>query len=131
MRIYLASSYSARLAVEDRAAELRAHGHEVTSRWSDGHHETRPDIDQNGTDLERAGWAYEDLTDIGRADVVILCADLGSSGRGGAHWEAGYAYGTGKALVVIGPTENVFYCMEEVSRFASWADCVDTLDEGI
>uniref|UniRef100_A0A6M3LL75 Putative nucleoside deoxyribosyltransferase n=1 Tax=viral metagenome TaxID=1070528 RepID=A0A6M3LL75_9ZZZZ len=128
MRIYLAASYSARLAVEARAAELRARGHNVTSTWHNGHHETRPGIDANGTEAEQAQWAREDLRDIRRADALILCADLGASRRGGAHVETGYALGYGKALVVVGDTSNVFYTLDEVLRFATWGECVVAMD---
>ena len=131
MRIYLAATYSARLTVEARAAELRARGHHVMSTWHTGKHETRPFIDYNGSALERAMWAREDLRDIRRADCLILCADLGSSGRGGAHVEAGYALGYGKALVVVGETANVFYCLDEVSRFATWGDCLEALEAAL
>ena len=123
MNIYLAGSYSHRAEIEARAVELRALGHLVTSTWHDGRHETRPGIDHSGTMAERAGWALEDLADIERCKLLIYCADLGPSGRGGAHVEAGYALGKGKLLVVIGGTGgNVFYCLREVVRFASWAE---------
>ena len=122
MNIYLAASYSQRLTVEDRARELRALRQVIVSTWSDGHHEARPDIDHNGTQWERAGWAAEDLADLARADLVVYCADLGSSQRGGAHVECGYALGLGKALAVVGDCGgNVFYCLPYVAKFTDWA----------
>ena len=121
MRIYLAGSYGRRAEIDARAVGLRSRGHRVTSTWHDGHHEARPGIDHSGTADERAGWAAEDLADIARADVLVYCADLGSSSRGGAHVEAGYALGLGKRLIVLGDTGgNVFYHLPEVFRFEDW-----------
>ena len=133
MRIYLAASYSRRLEVEARALEVWAlTGHIVASTWHDGHHESRPGIDQDGTEAERAMWAKEDLSDIGRTELLILCADLGSSGdveRGGHHFEAGYALAFGCRLAVVGQSSNVFYALPEIQRYESWPGLLHALEQ--
>ena len=71
MKIYLAARYGRRAEMLVYAEQLRALGHEITSTWIDGHHETRPNIDAEATDAERAGWALEDVADEVGAEAVV------------------------------------------------------------
>lgn len=131
MRIYLAGSYSRRLELLARARELEALGHAITSRWLDGHHETRPDIDGNGTVEERAEWAGEDIRDLLDSQCIIVFNDGQPGTRGGKHFEAGYAMclmGDGEQpmtwLWVIGDRSNPFYCRPVWNWFADWPECL-------
>jgi hypothetical protein len=44
---------------------------------------------------------------------------MGNS-RGGRHVEFGYALGARKAIMVVGPLENVFYCLPHVFQHDEW-----------
>lgn len=44
--------------------------------------------------------------------------------RGERHVEFGIALASGKKCVVIGPAENVFYCLEGVERFDTWNEAL-------
>ena len=121
MKVYLASSYSRRAEMLEHAADLRAIGVEVVSRWIDGHHETRPNADEHHTRLEAARWAYEDLADIDEADTLILFTNPdGGYRRGGCKVEFGYALGRDVDCLVIGPRDDVFTCVDGVHHYDSW-----------
>ena len=133
MRIYIAGSYSRRLELLARAGELEALGHTITSRWLDGHHETRPDIDETGSVGERANWAIEDMSNIEGCNVFVVCNDgPGGGSRGGRHFEAGYAYArmayrAGYYLFVIGDRANPFYCTLRWRWVPDWQTFLDEL----
>jgi len=128
MKIYLAARYGRRLEMVGYAADLESIGAEVVSTWIDGHHETRPNIDEDATPEEKAIWAREDLYDVARCDVLVAFTErAGTSSRGGRHVETGYALGLGKPVCIVGPIENVFHALDEVSRFDLWRQCVTAL----
>lgn len=130
MKAYLASNYSRRLELLIYGQALSAHGIEVTSTWTDGHHEVRPNIDTTGTGDEQATWAREDLDDLRRSDSLILFTGApGPRMRGGCHTEFGVALGLGHRLFVVGPRANVFHHLPEVSHFDTWLDCLEYLLE--
>lgn len=121
--VYLAARYSRRLEMVEYAAQLRALGVRVTSTWIDGHHETRPNIDHDGTEAEQKVWADEDVRDIRRSSLLLAFTELPGVGsnRGGRHWEAGFATGIGLPVHIIGPRESPFYCRGPVRQHADWA----------
>lgn len=100
------------------AAELKAAGHAVSSTWIDGHHETRPGIDENPTDQERASWAIEDIADMLDSDILIVFTDEHSR-RGGSRVEMGFMLGAVffdtlnlRRVYGIGPRICVFDCLD-------------------
>jgi hypothetical protein len=124
MRIYLAARYSRRRELCGYADQLRRLGHEVTSRWLDGHHEL---LDREGLSTEaeaadRARFAAEDWADVMRADWCISFTEVPRSGngRGGRHVEFGAALAAGKRAVIVGPRENVFHCLPAVRWYPDW-----------
>lgn len=52
---------------------------------------------------------------------------LDTGRRGGRHCEFGYALATRKEILVVGPRENVFYCLEEVRHRESWEEALAQL----
>ncbi len=93
-------------------------------------HETRPGIDNNGTEDERRGWAVEDLSDLSAADTLIAFTEYPNSegrGRGGRHVEYGYAMAVGCDLIVVGPRENVFHSLRKVRQYPDWPTCLEAL----
>jgi hypothetical protein len=108
MKIYLASRYDRREELAGIARLLEAQGHHVTSRWLEGH--GAPDADS----------ALYDLTDVIVADALVLfteepTAHVAYAARGGRHVEFGYALRAGKRMFVVGPRENIFHELPEVT----------------
>jgi nucleoside 2-deoxyribosyltransferase len=128
VKVYLASRYSRRDEMLAYAADLRAIGHEVTSRWILGLHETPP----AGTapdSLEHWAWcAQDDLDDIGRADVLVAFTEpegaVAGRARGGRHVELGYALALGKRVIVVGHVENVFCALPGINFYRTWPDAL-------
>jgi nucleoside 2-deoxyribosyltransferase len=52
--------------------------------------------------------ATRNLSDLDRSDVVVVLT-TGETARGGRHFETGYAYATGKHVIVAGPIEHAFH----------------------
>ena len=74
--------------------------------------------------------AQVDLDDIKACDLFVFFADsVAKTTRGGKHFEAGYASGLGKRIVVVGPPENIFHYLPGVIHYASLGDFLDA--EGI
>lgn len=126
MKFYLAARYSRREELAGYAEQLRALGHEVTSRWLEGNHQ----ISDAGLESEEAiyiaarrRFAREDIDDLLAADVCVSFTETPRSGhsRGGRHVEFGVAIADPRLdCVVIGPRENVFHCLDCVRVYASW-----------
>lgn len=113
MKMYLAGCYGRRKELLDVAERLEAMGHKVTARWLNGPH-VAEDGSERGTAEEQRAWALEDLADVREAEVVVCFTEEPAeqapwSGRGGRHYEAGYAAALGKDMIVVGPAENIFY----------------------
>jgi hypothetical protein len=139
MKIYLASRYSRRLELCRYRDELRAGGHQVTSRWLNGGHQIDNDGraigDEGEAAVERgealaAKFAEDDLADIDEAELFIAFTEQprqgGGRNRGGRHVELGYAiaaerWGPGLGIWIVGPRENVFCWVPEISeQFDAW-----------
>ncbi len=128
MKIYIASMFSDKDRVLSRGRELEALGIECTSRWAS---ETVPHnvTLKECTDQYLEETAVADIQDILRADAVVLTvpepqllvdATVGSSSRGGRHFESGFVYGLTvqqmmdggrptRELIILGKKENVFH----------------------
>jgi len=121
VRFYLASRYSRGPELRGYRDELRALGHEVTSRWLDGY-DCTPGLSPEDHTKERARFAQDDLDDLSLADVVVCFTESRQEnpGRGGRHVEYGVALAWDKTIVVIGPRENVFHCLSHVTHYETW-----------
>lgn len=138
MRIYLAARYSRRLELCGYREELVRRGFTVTSRWLDGSHQ----LDNAGTpigdhgeqlvetgDEERAAllrekFATDDRDDVLSADALVAFTEVPRAGtsRGGRHVELGIALGVGMPVTVVGPRENVFCWLPEVTHYETWPE---------
>ena len=120
MKIFLSSRYGRRDEMLARAAELTRLGHGVVSSWIYGSHES--------SEVETAAdtvpvfkampFVIDDLADIQLAQVFIAFTERPDSAhaRGGRHVEYGIALdrhikGDLKNILIIGPRENIFYCI--------------------
>jgi hypothetical protein len=111
VKFYLASRYGRRDELRGYAALLTHQGHEVTSRWLTGEHESN---ELMASDEEKRRWATEDLCDLLAADWFVFFSESGiqaGSARGGRNVEFGYALGAAKNIVVVGEPENIFHCL--------------------
>lgn len=116
MKIYLASSYERREEMEANARRLKMDGHQITSVWITGLHES-PEWNDEAI-------AVHDLDCIDSAFCVMCFTEPADSNRsrGGRHVEFGYALSQGKKIVVVGPRENVFYHLPDVEWFTDFED---------
>lgn len=125
MKIYLAARYSRREELCEYRELLHEIGHTVTSRWLDGEHQA---LDNCATDEEAQRFAEDDLRDLMAADTLICFTEPSRSAnsRGGRHVEFGVALGLMVAgrkrhrIIVVGPRENVFYCLPAIEQHKVW-----------
>lgn len=146
MKIYLAARYSRREELCGYREQLRALGHEVTSRWLNGAHQIsdggQPTGDHgealvegdarnagdDGSQTARAAslreqFAREDFADVLACDLLIAFTEppRSNASRGGRHVELGLALGRMKRVWVVGYRENLFCWLEDV-RFYEGTD---------
>lgn len=124
-KVYLASRFSSRFALQPMRDYLLAYGYEVTSRWiSEPHEVTQEDREtlaaEECQELEQK-FAIEDWEDVRRADILLFFLHSSrSESRGGRHVEFGMAYALGKKCVLIGTEmENIFHYLPGVFYCAS------------
>lgn len=118
--VYLAGRYDRRSELQEVARLLEATGwFEVTSRWLKEDHEMPVDVISEEEQDLTASLALDDLIDISRADFVVHFTEDRSSGynRGGRHVEMGLGIGMGKKNFIVGPRENVFHFLPNVTQF--------------
>lgn len=127
MKFYIAARYSRLPEMQGYARQLRALGHTVDAEWLDGEH---ADEDEDPVFFRAQTFAMIDLFDVSQVDVMICFTEepRGVHTRGGRHFEAGYAYGLGIPLWVVGPRENVFYYLPDIRYFETWGDLVRSLE---
>lgn len=132
MRVYLASRYTRRLEMRDKAIEIEAMGHAITSRWLDGEYQLDGAFAEAARAYEDRGemhpaavdFALADVADIRGSDLVLTFTERPrepNNARGGRHVEFGLAYALGKPIVIVGYQENVFHLLPGVTFFRSWS----------
>ena len=131
MRVYLAARYSRLGELNGYAKQLRDTGHTVNARWLLGDHQIH-----EGNGLVQAPsvsvpmcaqrFAIDDFEDVRSADAVVCFTEPARSTttRGGRHVEAGLALAWGKIVVIVGPRENIFYTLPQISQFDEWGPSV-------
>lgn len=112
-----------------RAAEMRGHAHALHARglrcvstWP-----LAPAGEATLADCCRA--AVQDLEDLDRAGLILAFTEGPGAWTGGRHVELGYALAQRKAIVVIGPHENVFHAhprvLAHVATFRAFLDALE------
>ena len=131
MKFYLAAAYDRKEEMRGYRKVLRSFGHEVTSRWIDGHPEINNgdiiSVDMlNDPEYLRTSQevAMHDLEDIQSADAVI--SFHGQTNQGGRHVEYGYALALDKPIYIVGDLENLFH-VYHFQKFASFQDLIESL----
>ena len=133
---YLAGSYSRRDVLAARGRALTEKYPQAVLRCSwlfQPHGEGEKAIEESESMPEEAEpYAVRNLMDIEDSDFFIAFtfpSNLGP-GRGGRHWEAGWAAKSGKKIIVIGPVENIFYRLPKnlaqiVGHYESWEEFLE------
>jgi nucleoside 2-deoxyribosyltransferase len=121
---YLAGAFHRRGEFRSYAADLIAAGHTVTSTWLDEEFEN---------EAHAAANAERDLADLDRADAIICFTtpSRSTTSRGGRHTEFGYALGRGKAVIIVGPIENIFYALPDLAVFTDWPAALAQLQPAV
>lgn len=83
-------------------------------------------------------WAYPNtewgqmvfMNDLKAIDdsVIVIVLSYGRNSTAGTNWEAGYAFGTGKTVIVVEMTDNVMSLMVSNGMYARVSG-LDELDE--
>ena len=120
MKVYLASRFTNRNFVKAFASKVltmrctaRDPHIEFVQTWTE---EPVLTVMESGLQKELA---YRDLHDLDEADAIFILTEGCELVPGGMHFEAGYAYASGKRIVVIGPRVNVFYHLGDVEWYPS------------
>lgn len=123
---YLAAQYSRHAEMRKYRDQLATIGIIVSSRWIDQHSGTLLtsfEPEQLNSDPEHcAKYAKADLEDLMAAGIVINFTSIDGGGKGGRHWEMGWAYGR-RRLLLVGPREHVFHTLPEVEHYDDWSTC--------
>ena len=129
LKVYLAARYSLKEQMRAYAAELRAEGIEVTSRWLDEAYSSNTYDDGKVPYNELVMFARVDLQDVEDADVLVFFAEdpENQPRRGGRHVEFGYALAENKTILVVGPIENIFHNLPEITHFENFEQVKNTL----
>lgn len=99
-------------------------GFETTSRWL-----LQPFGPSNAfPEADRWRFAAENFDDVRRADVLVLVAGPDRY-SGGKFIEAGFAYGLGKPVVILGRRENVRCYGSHMKQVEDVAELVETLKQ--
>lgn len=129
MRAYIAARFEQKTEMKSLIPLFEANNIQVRARWLDETISPTSQLSDLAPDY-CAEQAQVDLDDIKACDIFVFFADsVAKTTRGGKHFEAGYASGLGKRVIVIGPPENIFHYLPEVIQYASLCDFLDA--EGI
>jgi len=150
-RVYLAARYSRLEEMNQYAEQLRALGYTVDARWLLGSHQLHEGAEEveaatESISMQGQLFAQDDLDDLEVSNIVICFTEKPrspeSNSRGGRHVELGLAlmwnhirsnylstvlprrYMPLKEILIVGPRENIFYCLPEIKRqFNTWSEC--------
>lgn len=121
MRIYVSGTFTAQARLRERADQLRALGHEITSTWV--YEAGRP------AHLNLAAWntelADKDIAEVFAADCIILDRD-GESTTGGRYVEWGVACYPGALMLryTIGGDKDGVFDYKRHKHFANWDEAL-------
>lgn len=126
-QIYLAGSFSRLDKIKGHAQELREKGYMVDCRWLQGLHQVHQGAEKvestkDSMPPEALLFAKDDIEDLQKADTIICFTERPNSprSRGGRHVEFGLALAWKKEIFCIGPCENIFYVLPQVTVYKDW-----------
>ncbi len=110
MRIYIAAPWVRRPEAIEVGKRFAAAGHTLTCRWfyheSDGDPTDATGVTCSSESIRKQ--AYEDITDVQRADVLVVLNLQKSEGKA---VETGIAIAGGIPVVSVGPRSNIFQAL--------------------
>jgi nucleoside 2-deoxyribosyltransferase len=74
------------------------------------------------TDKYLMNVACRDIREIDLSDELWVLSEDCEFVPGGMHFEAGYAYGQGKRVIVMGPKVHAFYNLPDIQHYANYQD---------
>lgn len=114
MKIYLAASFDHRNDMFTAVDNLRERGFDVFSPVE----HTIP----NAWDYPNNEWGLmvftNDIEAINSCDIVVMLC-YGRNSSAGANWEAGYAFGIGKKVIVVEMSDDPMSLMVANGRYAT------------
>lgn len=119
MKIYLAAPFGTtgsekRNNAETAARTLRDKGYEVYCPWKN--------IIPHAWEYPNTEWGLmvfvNDVQAIDAADMVVVLS-YGRESTAGTNWEAGYAYGRGKKVIIVEMTDTIMSLMVANGRWAT------------
>lgn len=119
-KIYLAAPFGTkdselRKNVEEAAKILAEKGFEVFCPWK----YTIP----NAWDYPNSEWSQmvfmNDIHAIDNSDMVVMLSYGREATTAGTNWEAGYAFGTGKKVIVVEMKDEIMSLMVANGRYAT------------
>jgi len=113
--VYIAAPFIRQDEAREKARELESIGFVVTSRWV--HEDVAAAAE--AADAYQAERADIDIEDIDAAQYFVLLGEHDSR-TGGKHFETGYAYATGKNVMIVGRRENVFHHLPRLVFAQTW-----------
>jgi nucleoside 2-deoxyribosyltransferase len=117
-KVFIAGWFDARPIMNELASILESEGFVISSRWIQTAKDVPDFYGLHDSTLKRA--AYKDIEDIDASDLVILVNPKRhhGHGRGGRHWEMGYAYAKGKPIIIVGEPENIYHFLDDVTKIS-------------
>lgn len=134
---YLSSSFNNKDEMKRIAEELKKKDVNVISTWINGgpdyHRMVEGDVQHNNA------LGDEDISQIEDCDVFVAFT-TNAGGKGGRHFELGYAIAVSKhrntrgpatpAIILVGPRENVFHYHNYIDvHFETVEEFLDNIDE--
>lgn len=123
MYVYIASRYSRKEEMKSVRLEIERIGLFSTSTWLEEPHAPNTQMSEL-TPEQHSEYANVDLQDINRCDFMLFFSESDLTPRGGRHVEFGYATGMNKHIHVIGPRENIFHYLDNVTVHADLASFI-------
>ena len=122
MRFYIAGPWGDGPKLYQLAKDIELCGHIVTASW------LRRSLSPKDW-LDADAGAREDLNDILSCDAVInfTCTPDRGYMTGGRHVEVGFAMAAGLKQFVVGPRENIFHEMVDVTQFDTFSAFINWL----
>jgi hypothetical protein len=128
---YLVARYARNAEMYVYARDLQKVNIGVTSSWVLGDHEDRSEGKSN-TSFWLRYFGEEDYNDVLNANVFVTFSEHpGAPGRqrGGRHVEFGIALALDKPIIVIGPQENIFHHLPQITHVETWIEALELLKE--
>jgi hypothetical protein len=129
--IYLAARFPHKDEIRGHAEQLRRRGYGITARWFNGTHDIAGTDTGSGLapnlDTFHMWCGASDLEDIDLCDTFVLFTEDPKTAwaRGGRMVEFGFALARDKALILVGPRENVFCFFDFIHHYDTWEDCLE------